>query len=103
MQPIEVESHVAELIWRITSAWTAAATPPVSEESNSHGARIIAVLKPRVDDAWLPYRQAMSPEEAVAELLRCTGSPFDPKVVEAFVQTSDAQEHTRAIQAPEAA
>jgi HD-GYP domain-containing protein (c-di-GMP phosphodiesterase class II) len=50
-----------------------------------------------------PYRQSMSHEDAVAELRRCTGSQFDSKVVEAFVQTADVQEHTRAIQAPEAA
>ena len=29
------------------------------------------------------YRQALSPESAVAELLHCAGSQFDPAMVEA--------------------
>jgi putative nucleotidyltransferase with HDIG domain len=32
-----------------------------------------------------PYRKALSDEQAVGELKRCTGSQFDPKVVEAFL------------------
>jgi HD-GYP domain-containing protein (c-di-GMP phosphodiesterase class II) len=51
------------------------------------GARIIAVA-----DSYgamttnRTYRQASSPDWAFAELLRCAGSQFDPRVVEAFVQ-----------------
>jgi HD domain len=50
------------------------------------GARIIAVA-----DAYhamtsdRPYRQSMSPQQAVAELLRCAGTHFDPLVVDAFL------------------
>jgi len=33
-----------------------------------------------------PYREAMSREEAVAELRRCAGAQFDPAVVEALVE-----------------
>lgn len=33
-----------------------------------------------------PYRAAMSHEEALAELRRCAGTQFDPKVVEVFLQ-----------------
>jgi HD-GYP domain-containing protein (c-di-GMP phosphodiesterase class II) len=33
-----------------------------------------------------PYRSARSHEDAVAELRRCAGSEFDPRVVEAFCQ-----------------
>jgi response regulator RpfG family c-di-GMP phosphodiesterase len=31
------------------------------------------------------YRQPVAVADATAELLRCTGSQFDPAVVEAFV------------------
>lgn len=33
-----------------------------------------------------PYRPARSPEEALAELRRCAGSQFDPRVVEALAE-----------------
>ncbi|GAG05818.1 unnamed protein product, partial [marine sediment metagenome] len=32
-----------------------------------------------------PYRRAFSPIEALTELERCSGTQFDPKIVEAFV------------------
>jgi diguanylate cyclase (GGDEF)-like protein/PAS domain S-box-containing protein len=50
------------------------------------GARIIAVCD--AYDAMTsdrPYRNAMSPEVALAELRRCAGAEFDPNVVDAFV------------------
>jgi HD-GYP domain-containing protein (c-di-GMP phosphodiesterase class II) len=31
-----------------------------------------------------PYREAMSRDRALAELARCAGTQFDPRVVEAF-------------------
>jgi putative nucleotidyltransferase with HDIG domain len=34
-----------------------------------------------------PYRRGRSTEEAVAELRRCSGTQFDPNVVEAFVRS----------------
>ena len=49
------------------------------------GARIIAVAD--AFDAMTsdrPYRKAMSQEEAMNELRRCSGSQFDPNVVSAF-------------------
>jgi putative nucleotidyltransferase with HDIG domain len=36
-----------------------------------------------------PYRQAMSPDAALAELGRCTGTQFDDRVVEAFLRSID--------------
>jgi putative nucleotidyltransferase with HDIG domain len=33
-----------------------------------------------------PYRDRMSAQEATAELLRCSGTQFDPKVVSAFLE-----------------
>jgi response regulator RpfG family c-di-GMP phosphodiesterase len=50
------------------------------------GARIFAVadaLDAMTSDR--PYRQALSIAEAVAELERCAGTQFDPKVVKAFL------------------
>jgi HD-GYP domain-containing protein (c-di-GMP phosphodiesterase class II) len=49
------------------------------------GARIVAVCD--AFDAIIsdrPYRLARTEEEALAELRRCSGSQFDPSVVEAF-------------------
>jgi two-component system cell cycle response regulator len=58
-------------------------------------ARIIAVC-----DAYVamtsdrPYRQAMRPETALAELRRCSGSQFDPEVVTAFCRLHEAVVHS---------
>ncbi|HCG04736.1 MAG TPA: HD-GYP domain-containing protein [Desulfovibrio sp.] len=63
------------------------------------GARIIALADSL--SAMLqhrPYRPAMRFDEAEAELLRCSGSQFDPAVVRAFVNVRD--ELHRAITAP---
>jgi HD-GYP domain-containing protein (c-di-GMP phosphodiesterase class II) len=49
------------------------------------GARIIAVCD--AFDAMTttrPYREAMSDDDAVAELRRCAGKQFDSRVVAAF-------------------
>lgn len=49
------------------------------------GARIFAICD--TYDAIIsdrPYRRGRSPEAALAEILRCAGTQFDPKVVEAF-------------------
>jgi HD-GYP domain-containing protein (c-di-GMP phosphodiesterase class II) len=51
------------------------------------GARMVAVI-----DAWdamrsdRPYRKALARETAVAELRRCAGTQFDPRIVEAFLR-----------------
>jgi len=105
VRPIEFESRAAELIMAHHERLDGRGYPRgLKGEQIPLGARIIAVL-----DAYesmtlgRPYRQAMSHDDAVAELRRCTGSQFDPKVVEAFVQTAGTHEDTKAIQAPEAA
>ncbi len=49
------------------------------------GARIFAICD--TYDAIIsdrPYREGQSPDAALAEILRCAGTQFDPKVVEAF-------------------
>lgn len=50
------------------------------------GARILAVAdaySAMTDDR--PYRPSCTQEEAIAELRRCSGTQFDPHIVEAFV------------------
>lgn len=63
------------------------------------GARVIAVAvafaaltEPR------PHREPVSPTEAMAELRRCSGSQFDPRIVEALGQ--DLAEEASPVPAP---
>ncbi len=52
-----------------------------------YGARILSVVE--AYDAMMNntiYRKAYSSKEAVAELRECSGSQFDPKVVDAFIK-----------------
>jgi two-component system, cell cycle response regulator len=54
------------------------------------GARVIAVCD--AYDAMVsdrPYRAAVTHAEALAELLRCAGTQFDPAVVQAFVAVAE--------------
>jgi HD-GYP domain-containing protein (c-di-GMP phosphodiesterase class II) len=37
-----------------------------------------------------PYRSALTRQEALTELERCSGTQFDPQVVAALVRVSDA-------------
>ncbi|MBI5233803.1 MAG: HD domain-containing protein [Deltaproteobacteria bacterium] len=56
-------------------------------------ARIIAVAD--TYDAMTttrPYRNALSPETAIAELKRCSGKQFDKTVVDAFIKAHDNNE-----------
>jgi diguanylate cyclase (GGDEF)-like protein len=49
------------------------------------GARIISVCDAfDAMTAERPYRAALTPQDALAELRRCAGTQFDPRVVEAF-------------------
>ena len=57
------------------------------------GSRILGVAD--AYDAMISersYRPAVSPEEAVAELRRCSGAQFDPDVVEAFLRVRESVE-----------
>ncbi len=42
-----------------------------------------------------PYRRARSPEEGIAELKRCSGTQFDPRIVDAFVSVLKSIERDR--------
>jgi len=57
------------------------------------GARIIMIAD--TVDAMAtdrPYRKALGHEQIVAELRRCSGTQFDPRLVEAFVQSAQVRE-----------
>ena len=66
------------------------------------GARMVAVI-----DAWdamrsdRPYRKALTREAAVAEMRRCAGSQFDPKIVEAFLRIETDAANVPPAAAPE--
>jgi HD-GYP domain-containing protein (c-di-GMP phosphodiesterase class II) len=38
------------------------------------------------------YRRSIGPEAARAELIRCRGTQFDPRVVDAFLRALDRDE-----------
>jgi HD-GYP domain-containing protein (c-di-GMP phosphodiesterase class II) len=61
------------------------------------GARVVAVCD--AFDAMVserPYRDAMSVQEAIAELKRCSGTQFDAKVVEAFTSIIEDRDEAEA-------
>ena len=65
----------------------------LAKEAIPISARILCVVDSY--DAMIsdrPYRKPHSAAEARAELQRCSGSQFDPLVVEAFLQVLDEQE-----------
>jgi len=105
VKPIEFQEQAAEIILAHHERVDGRGYPRgLKGDQIPLGARIIGVI-----DAFesmtlgRPYRQAMSRDEAIAELRRCSGSQFDPKVVEAFIQVAGTQEDTKMIPTPEAA
>jgi len=90
-----------ELISHIVVAhherWDGSGYPhKLSQEQIPLGARILSVIDSY--DAMTssrPYHDAMIPATAQAELLRCSGSQFDPLVVDAFLQVLQSPILTR--------
>ena len=61
----------------------------ISGTSISLGARIVAVADSfEVMTASRTYKQAITPQQARIELIRCTGTQFDPDIVRAFLSIS---------------
>ncbi len=77
---------VARLVRSSHERWDGAGYPDgLAGESIPIGSRIVFVCDSF--DAMIserPYRQACSPDEALAELRRCAGTQFDPEVVDAL-------------------
>ncbi|TMQ48588.1 MAG: HD domain-containing protein [Candidatus Eisenbacteria bacterium] len=83
LQPIEFASRVNEIILSHHEYWDGHGYPRgLSGEDIPLAARILALV-----DAFeamtlgRPYRDSMSEAEALAEIRRCSGTQFDPKVV----------------------
>jgi signal transduction histidine kinase/response regulator RpfG family c-di-GMP phosphodiesterase len=88
LDPIEFLEQVKEIILHHHERYDGGGYPGgLSGESIPVGARILAVI-----DAYSsmlsdrPYRGAMRVEEAMSELRRCSGTQFDPAVVEKLVE-----------------
>jgi HD-GYP domain-containing protein (c-di-GMP phosphodiesterase class II) len=77
---------VAEIVLHHHERWDGAGYPDgLRGEESPLGARIIFVVDSY--DAMTSdrvYRPRLSHEEALAELRRCSGTQFDPLIVEAF-------------------
>jgi len=96
LRPVERMQRVATLIRHHHEKWDGTGYPDrLREEAIPLGARILTIV-----DAYSaitderPYKPARSHEEAVAELRRCAGTQFDPRVVEAFCQALERDRQT---------
>jgi response regulator RpfG family c-di-GMP phosphodiesterase len=87
LQSIEFLSPVAEIVLCHQERWDGNGYPNrLAEEDIPLGARIFAVAD--TFDAMTsdrPYRKALSFEAAWNEIYRCSGTQFDPRVVQAFL------------------
>jgi HD-GYP domain-containing protein (c-di-GMP phosphodiesterase class II) len=87
IEPIEPLKHARDIIKHHQECFDGTGYPEGLEGENIPlGARIIAVA-----DAFgamttdRPYRNALSLEEAVKELKKCSGTQFDPYIVDIFL------------------
>lgn len=88
MNRFEILSHEASMIRHHHERFDGRGYPDgITGNDIPRGARIIAVCD--TYDAMVtnrPYRNALSKEEAVREIIRCKGSQFDPDIAECFVE-----------------
>ncbi len=88
LRPLEYLGLVREIILSHHERWDGSGYPQgLHDDQIPMGSRILAVV-----DAWesmttaRPWRAAVTPDEAVAELRLESGKQFDPEVVEAFAK-----------------
>jgi PAS domain S-box-containing protein/putative nucleotidyltransferase with HDIG domain len=100
--PVKKLTHVAPII-RSHQEWYDGNGYPdgLSGEDIPLGARILAVVDAfsAITDNRV-YREARTPEAAIAELRRFSGTQFDPQVVNAFLQLVDSKKKTAAARKP---
>jgi diguanylate cyclase (GGDEF)-like protein len=84
---------VARLVRSSHERWDGGGYPDgLAGESIPRGARIVfACDSLQAMTRERPYRPARTPEEAIAELRRCSGTQFDPEVVEAVAAVVEAR------------
>lgn len=89
LEPVQLPSVIKEAVRHHHERFDGKGYPyGLSGESIPLESRILAVadsFEAMTSDR--PYRKALSDEQAVTELKRCTGSQFDPNVVEAFLES----------------
>jgi HD-GYP domain-containing protein (c-di-GMP phosphodiesterase class II)/putative methionine-R-sulfoxide reductase with GAF domain len=97
IEPVEALSGAAALVLACHEHWDGSGYPlHLSGEEIPLGARVILACD--AYDAMTSdraYRKGMSPAEAIVELRRCSGTDFDPRVVDVLVAVVSA-----AIDAP---
>ena len=90
---IEFLGPAAEIVLAHQERWDGMGYPrKLRGEQIPLGARIFAIgdtLDAMTSDR--PYRKAASYTEARQEIARCSGTQFDPRCVEAFLQLSDSE------------
>lgn len=88
LRPLVFLNGVIELVEQHHERYDGQGYPfGIKAEAIKLGARIMAVADSF--DAMIterPYRKAFTKEQAIEELKRCSGSQFDPEVVEAFLR-----------------
>lgn len=101
LQPIKFPWEIVPIVYHHHERYSGGGYPDKISQDNIHiGARILLVA-----DAYeamtseRPYRSALSQKHAIEELKRGSGSQFDPKVVEAFLNVL-TKEKGASLQAP---